>query len=155
QRRSTTEKIELIEHAGRNLREAFQALSGEALHKNNQSFLVLAQASLQEQQKTAANDLEKRQSAIDGLITPIRQSLEKVEAKLQEVEKERVEANASLGEQLKSLASTQQNLHSETANLVKALRAPNVRGRWGEIQLKRVVEMAGMLDHCDFYEQVS
>jgi DNA recombination protein RmuC len=155
ERRSSTEKLGLLEQATVQLREAFQALSAEALRKNNQSFLELAKASLQEHHTAATHDLEKRQTVIDGLVKPIRDSLEKVETKLQEVEKERVETNAALGEQLKLLATTQQNLHAETANLVKALRAPTVRGRWGEIQLKRVVEMAGMLGHCDFFEQQS
>lgn len=155
ERRATAEKLQLLEQAEKKLREAFQALSADALHKNTQSFLELAKSSLQDQQKTAANELEKRQTAIDGLVKPIAESLQKVEAKLLEVEKERAQSNATLTEQLKTLASTQQNLQGETAKLVKALRAPTVRGRWGEIQLRRVVEMAGMLEHCDFFEQVS
>src|SRR5207244_6827766 len=116
----------------------FQALAADARDKRNQSFVGHAKSSLREQQKTATHELEKRQTAIDGVVKPIAESLQKVEAKLLEVEKERTQANATLGEQLKALASTQQNLQSETANLVKALRAPTVRGRWGEIQLRRV-----------------
>jgi DNA recombination protein RmuC len=155
ERRSTAEKLHVLAQAERSLREAFQALSAEALKSNNQSFLELAKTALQEHQKTAAHDLEKRQTAIDGLVKPIAESLQKVEAKLLEVENERTHANATLTERLTNLATTQQSLYSETANLVKALRAPTVRGRWGEIQLRRVVEIAGMLEHCDFFEQVS
>jgi DNA recombination protein RmuC len=153
ERAATGEKLALLNEAERNLREAFQALSAEALRSNNQSFLDLAKTALGEFQKTAVTDLEGRQKAIDDLVKPIRESLSKVDARLYEVEKERVGAYTSLSEQVKSLALTQQQLQQETGNLVKALRAPTVRGRWGEIQLKRVVELAGMLDHCDFYEQ--
>jgi DNA recombination protein RmuC len=98
ERRSNSEKLELLDQAEQKLREAFQALSAEALDKNNQSFLRLARTSLQEYQTTAVNELEKRQGAFDGLVKPIRESLEKVEAKLHEVEKERVESNATLFE---------------------------------------------------------
>ncbi len=153
ERRSAGEKLELLQQAEARLREAFDAMSAEALRKNNQSFLQLAKSSLGEFQQSAAGDLEKRQQAIAEIVRPIRESLDKVDTKLQDVEKARVEAYASLGEQVKSLGVTQQVLQSETSNLVKALRAPAVRGRWGEIQLRRVVEMAGMLEHCDFFEQ--
>ncbi len=153
ERKSAAEKLALLQEAEAKLREAFEALSAEALRRNNQSFLELAKTSLGEFQKTATGDLEKRQQAISELVKPIRESLEKVDSKLQDVEKARIEAYAALGEQVRSLSATQQNLQSETANLVKALRTPSVRGRWGEIQLRRVVEMAGMVEHCDFHEQ--
>ena len=153
ERRISAEKLTLLNETERRLREAFQALSAEALRSNNQSFIDLAKASLGEFQKGAATDLEKRQKAVEELVKPIRESLQKVDAKLQEVEMQRLGAYATLTEQVKSLALTQQQLQAETGNLVKALRAPAVRGRWGEIQLRRVVELAGMLDHCDFFEQ--
>jgi DNA recombination protein RmuC len=155
ERRTGAEKLVLIGEAEAKLREAFQSLSAEALRQNNQSFLDLAKTSLGEFQRTATADLESRRQAIGELVKPVRESLDKVDCKLQAVERERIGAYASLSEQVRSLAETQQQLHSETTKLVRALRTPNVRGRWGEIQLKRVVELAGMLDHCDFFEQQS
>ncbi len=155
ERRTGDAKLEALQQAETQLRDAFQAMSAEALHKNNQSFLELAKSSLGEFQQGAKQDLDSRQKAIDRLVKPLQESLIKVDAKLGEVEKERHGHYAQLTEQLKNVAMVQQQLHSETTNLVKALRAPTVRGRWGEIQLKRVVELAGMLDHCDFVQQVS
>ena len=137
------------------LRETFSALSAEALRQNNESFLHLAQSRLGEFQQSATSELEKRQHAVDELVRPIHDALARVDGKLQEVEKDRIASYAGLIEQVKAMALTQQALHAETGNLVKALRAPQVRGRWGEIQLRRVVEMAGMLDYCDFAEQAS
>ena len=152
-RTAAGEKLALLDGAERKLREAFQTLSAEALRSNNQSFLDLARAALGEFHTAAVTDLEGRQRAIDEVVKPIRESLQKVDAKLQDVEKARVGAYAALSEQVRSLVVTQQQLQAETGNLVKALRTPVIRGRWGEIQLKRVVELAGMLEHCDFYEQ--
>jgi DNA recombination protein RmuC len=153
ERRSAAEKIALLAQAEIRLREAFAALSAEALRQNNQSFLELAQAQLGEFRQGAVGDLEARRKAVEELVRPIRDSLDRVDGKLLEVEKERVGAYAALLEQVKMMAQSQQQLQSETTNLVRALRAPNVRGRWGEMQLRRVVEMAGMLNYCDFDEQ--
>jgi len=153
ERRSGAEKLALVVGAEAKLREAFQTLSAEALRQNNQSFLDLAKTSLGEFQRTAVADLDSRRQAIGELVKPVRESLDKVDSKLAAVERERLGAYASLTEQVRSLAETQHQLHGETAKLVRALRTPHVRGRWGEIQLKRVVELAGMLDHCDFFEQ--
>jgi DNA recombination protein RmuC len=134
-------------------RDAFQALAAEALRQNNQSFLDLARTSLGEFQRGATAELESRQKAMDELVEPINQALQSMDGKLQEIEKERHGHYARLTEQLKAVGAAHEKLHTETANLVKALRTPSVRGRWGEIQLKRVVEMAGMLEYCDFTEQ--
>ena len=155
QERLAEEKLSLLSDARERLKEAFQALSAEALRSNNQSFLDLAKASLETFQEGARGDLDTRRQAIDALIAPMRDSLRSVDTRIVELEKARSAADATLAEQLRSLTDTQTRLQAETANLVKALRAPSVRGRWGEIQLKRVVEIAGMLDHCDFVEQES
>lgn len=155
ERKSASEKLALVEDAQQKLANAFKALSTDALKSNNQSFLDLAQSTLQRFQQGAQQDLEARQKAIDNVVKPLQESLDKVSGKIGEIEKERTASYSTLTEQVRSLATTQVQLQNETANLVKALRAPQVRGRWGEIQLKRVVEMAGMLDHCDFFQQES
>lgn len=133
--------------------ESFKALSADALKSNNQSFLDLATQSLQKFQEGAKNDLDKRQTAIDTLVKPIQENLQKVDASINELEKNRISAFSALDQHLRSLNSSQQSLISQTSDLVRALRTPNVRGRWGEIQLKRVVEIAGMIEYCDFVQQ--
>ncbi len=157
ERRAGAEKVaelrQIAAQAERTLREAFESLSSEALRRNNQSFLELAKETLASYQEQATGELERRKQAIDALVQPVRETLDRFDAKIQDVEKARLEAYSSLREQVVALGATQQTLHAETSNLVKALRAPNVRGRWGEIQLRRVVELAGMLEHCDFSEQ--
>src|SRR5579862_5059681 len=153
ERKTNTEKIELVTRAGEDLRHAFQALASDALKSNNLSFLTLAKESLQRVQSEARGDLEARQKAVAELISPVRESLGKVDAQIQQMEIARGDAYGELRAQVQSLISTQRELQSQTGNLVKALRTPNVRGRWGEIQLRRVVEIAGMLSYCDFAEQ--
>jgi len=141
--------------ASAELRPAFQALAADALRNNNESFLQLARTRLETYQAEAKGDLEARQQAVEVLVSPIRESLSKVDAQIQRIENDRSNAYGTLTAQVQSLISTQEQLRGETGNLVKALRTPTVRGRWGEIQLKRVVEIAGMLNYCDFEEQVS
>ncbi|MEO0350580.1 MAG: DNA recombination protein RmuC [Cyanobacteria bacterium P01_A01_bin.15] len=135
--------------------DAFKVLSAEALQTNNAAFLDLAQAKLGQFQTQSQSDLQQRQQAIDSLVQPLRFSLSKVETYLQDLERDRLSTYSQLSEQITQLATGQLRLQTETANLTKALRAPNVRGRWGEIQLKRVVEIAGMVEHCDFTQQVA
>jgi DNA recombination protein RmuC len=155
ERQSAAEKLDLINRATDELREAFQALASDALKSNNQSFLQLAKSSLEKFQSEAKGDLEARQKAVETLVAPIKESLNKVDSQIQQIEKERSQAYGTLTEQVQSLIGTQKALQAETGNLVKALRTPSVRGRWGEIQLKRVVEIAGMEAYCDFDEQVT
>ncbi len=155
ERRAAADKLALLEDAKTRLADAFQALSSEALKSNNQAFLELAKENLEKFQETAKGDMAQRQQAIDEMVKPMRESLEKVNLQIQAVEKERVSAYTGISEQVKSLLTSQDKLNRETGRLVTALRAPQVRGRWGEIQLRRVVELAGMLKHCDFVEQQS
>ncbi len=155
ERESAREKLALLEEARTRLTETFQALSAEALRGNNQAFLALARANLEQFQTAARGDLERRQQAVAQLVQPVRDTLEKFDAQVRALETARAAAYEGLQQQVRGLLEVQARLRDETANLSRALRAPSVRGRWGEIQLKRVVEMAGMLDHCDFQEQQS
>jgi DNA recombination protein RmuC len=139
----TAETVALVEKTERDLTSRFDALAADALRKNNESFLELASVKL-----------GQKEQAVEHLVAPLKESLQKVDGKLQELEVARKGAYSSLAEQVRMLTETQKELRSETGNLVSALRdRPNVRGRWGEIQLRRVVEMAGMLEHCDFETQ--
>jgi DNA recombination protein RmuC len=150
ERKAGAEKLIVLKDAEVKLRDAFAALSSDALRQNNQSFLDLAKASLAEFQQTAKLDLDGRQRAIEDLVQPLKESLTKVDGKLAEVEQNRVGTQSALTEQLRSLHQAQHSLQVETGRLVQALRSPNVRGQWGELQLRRVVEAAGMLEYCDF-----
>ena len=149
------EQKQLVEQSRQQLLESFQALSNDALTKNNQAFLNLARVSFETLQAKAEGELSQRQQAIDGLVKPLHDSLQRYDEQMRLLEQSRQSAYGGLDQHLKSLAESHQRLQQETGNLVKALRAPTVRGQWGEITLKRVAELAGMVDHCDFFEQES
>lgn len=156
EREAATEKLKLLDEAREKLADAFKGLSADALSRNNESFLKLARENLERFQHQAKDDLTARHKAIEQLTGPIRERLEKFDTKLDGLEQARTSAYSALNQQVNDLLQTHlPRLHRETADLVKALRQPQARGRWGELQLKRVVEMAGMLEHCDFEEQVS
>jgi len=149
------EKLGVLNQAQEQLASAFRALSAQALQANNQAFLELAAQTLGKFQQGAQGELEKRQQAIHELVAPVKLSLDKLDGRLQDIEKTREGAYQALTTQVRSLAEGQGDLRRETSNLVRALRQPVARGRWGELQLRRVVEMAGMLEHCDFIEQIT
>lgn len=153
QRDRFEEREELLKKSGEELSNAFKALSAEALKSNREDFLALAQRELEKKQIEARGELEKREQAVKNLVEPIGKSLDEVRKQIQEVEKERKESSGGLTAQLKRFSEDQEKLRTETRQLVTALRKPSVRGQWGEMQLKRVVEMAGMLNHCDFETQ--
>lgn len=156
EQRLSMEKLAVLERAREQLGDTFKTISNEALRASNESFLRLAQENLGRFQEGAKAELKAREQAIDTLTKPIRERLEKFDGKLDEMEKARIGAYRALDTQLRALVDTHlPQLHRETADLVKALRQPQARGRWGEVQLRRVVELAGMLEHCDFEEQVS
>ena len=155
QQQAIADQRELLAQAEARLTDTFKSLAAQTLQANNQQFIDLAKVQFEGMHSQSAGELAKRELAIAALVEPVRESLERVHLKIGEVEKDRVGAYSSLLNQVDVLAKGQTELRRETTNLVGALRRPNVRGRWGELQLKRVVEMAGMLDHVDFYEQES
>lgn len=148
-------RLEELRLAQERLAETFKALSGDALARNNEAFLRLARAELERASTGAKADLEQRQQAIVSLVAPIREGLSRYDQKLAEIEQERTRTFGALTQRLEQVMLASDSLKGETQKLVQALRAPAVRGRWGEVQLRRVVELAGMLEHCDFTVQES
>jgi DNA recombination protein RmuC len=155
ERRLAEQRAAAFDETRLQLTGEFARLSAHALQQNNEQFLQLADVKLSETRQAAEGELAKRQEAIEQLLRPIGDQLGKYEAGMQRLEVERQRAYTSLTEQMKHLSTSHDQLHKETRNLVTALRSPQTRGRWGELQLRRVVEMAGMLEHCDFEEQVT
>lgn len=145
----------LLDDAQKNLTDTFRSLSGQALQSNNQAFLQLATQSLETVLADAKGDLGQRQEAIKGLVKPLEDALNQYQQNVHQLEQHRAQAYGELKQQIDSLALTEKNLQKEAENLVSALRLPQVRGRWGEMTLKRVVELSGMAEHCDFVEQQS
>ncbi|MBL4762348.1 MAG: DNA recombination protein RmuC [Gammaproteobacteria bacterium] len=149
------QKLEHIENEQRQLSDQFSSLASAALKNNNENFLKLAEQNLKQFHIQADADLNKREKSIENMIKPIRDALDKTEKQIQSVEKDRQEAYGSLKTYIHTMSDTQKQLQAETRNLVQALRRPEVRGQWGEMTLKRLAELAGMVEHCDFEEQVS
>lgn len=142
-----------LQQAQEQLHQQFTRLSQEALRHNTDNFLKLANEKFQQLQQMSVSELSKKEQSVENLVKPIREALEKTEKQLHEMEKHSRETHGSLSRHLETMAQTQQLLQSETRNLVQALRRPEVRGQWGEMTLKRLAELAGMVEHCDFYEQ--
>jgi len=153
--RQEADRLSLLEQSESRLREAFDSLAGETLRSNSELFLRLAREALGRDQAIAQSSLMERETAIAQLIEPIRSALQKTEAQVEALERDRRDAFASLRTQIETLSQGQNQLQRETRNLVTALRRPEVRGRWGELTLRRLVELAGMSEHCDFTEQLS
>ena len=147
------ERLKAYQEAEVRLRESFQALSAEALGANNQAFLHLAETRLQQSRTEATADIDARKKAIEELLAPMAKTLDQVDREIKDSERRRSKDGAELIERLRTLDTAGQDLRSQTARLVDALKRPGVRGRWGELQVKAVVELAGMLDRCDFEEQ--
>lgn len=148
-------QAELIGRSRTELTDTFKALASDIMRNNNQAFLSLANESFATLQRQSEHEQDKRNQSIQALFKPVQETLTKVDQQIRQVEKDRIESASALNEQLKHLTGAQLRLQSETATLSQALRNPTVRGRWGEIQLKRVVELAGMQEYCDYYEQKS
>ncbi len=153
ERRGGQQLEKMLEESRERLANTFNNLSREQLKHNTDQFLNLAREKLGQFQTGASADLKERQKAVEELVKPIREALEKSESHLREVEKERKQSYGSIENHLRHMTETQRQLQSETSRLVKALRRPEVRGQWGQLSLRRLAELAGMVDHCDFYEE--
>ena len=155
ERTAHQEKLESLQEARKQLSDTFSALSSQALKHNSEEFLRLANENLKHFQTKANSDFEQREKSIENMVKPIREALEKTEQQIQGIEKERKQAYGALHLHLENMARTQEALQDQTRQLVTAFRRPEVRGQWGEMTLKRLAELAGMVEHCDFFEQES
>lgn len=153
QTRLETEREQALKIATEQLGRTFGRLAQEQFQSHSETFLKLAKENLGTHQERAKGELAAREQAIEGLVKPIREAIQRTEAQLQELDKARRETHGSIKAQLEAMATSQQALSAETRNLVNALRRPEVRGQWGELTLKRLVELAGMVEHCDFVTQ--
>ncbi|MGM0594717.1 MAG: DNA recombination protein RmuC [Pseudomonadota bacterium] len=153
EQRNAEAKQQAFEESRRQLSDSFNALAAEALKHNSGEFLKLARENFVQLQQQSQHDLAQKEKAVENLVKPIRETLERTERQMREMEKDRQSAYGSLTKHLESMNETQHILQTETRNLVQALRRPEVRGQWGEMTLKRLAELAGMVEHCDFYEQ--
>lgn len=155
ERNTSKEKFQALEQARDQMATTFSSLSSQALKHNNEEFLKLANENLKQFQNNAKHDLSEKEKAIETLIKPIKEALVKSEQQMHSIEKDRKHAYGALQQHLETMTLNQSALQNETRNLVQALRRPEVRGQWGEMTLKRLAELAGMVEHCDFYTQES
>jgi DNA recombination protein RmuC len=155
ERSLSAERLATLTDAQERLSSSFKALSAEALQSSMSQLTELARAQLQAVQTEARGDLDKRQQAVEQLVAPLKEQLGRVDSQLLRLDQERRESRGQMSAQLRTLAETSERLRTETSALVTALRKPNARGQWGQMQLRNVVESAGMLKHCDFVEQHS
>jgi len=153
ERKATDVQYQSMQQMNKQLKDSFNALASEALQSNNSQFLRLAKENLEQFHIKAEGELEKREKAVENLVKPIREALDKTESQVRKMENERMQAHGALTRHLETMAESHRLLQNETRNLVQALRRPEVRGQWGELTLKRLVELAGMVEHCDFTEQ--
>ena len=153
--KAADDKLKLLEEARDSLKDSFKALSADALSKNNESFIKLAEENLKKHQQSAKDDLEKRQQAITKTVEPVSQTLKAFSDRVNKIEERRIESEGGIKKELQKLSEMHLRLDQSTSSLVQALRAPQVRGQWGEMHLRRTVEMAGMINYCDFEEQSS
>ncbi|MEC7224746.1 MAG: DNA recombination protein RmuC [Verrucomicrobiota bacterium] len=153
--KAADDKLKILEEARDSLKDSFKALSADALSKNNESFIKLAEENLKKHQQSAKDDLEKRQQAITKTVEPVSQTLKAFSDRVNKIEERRIESEGGIKKELQKLSEMHLRLDQSTSSLVQALRAPQVRGQWGEMHLRRTVEMAGMINYCDFEEQSS
>lgn len=153
ERQNQQQLDDVLAQTRQQLANTFNQLSDEALSRNNNQFLKLAEENLKRFQSEAKSDLGAKEKAIEGMLKPINEALENTRKQIHEIEKERKETYGSLNSTIAQMTQNQQQLQQETQNLVQALRRPEVRGQWGEMTLRRLAELSGMVAHCDFYEQ--
>ncbi len=152
-KREVNTSKQLLQDAQGQFGSLFKSMADDALKQNNNEFLKLAQEKLKQHQIAAAGELKQREQAVENLIKPIKEVMERTDMQIRDMERERQNAYGSLTKHLEQIAESHKNLQAETRNLVQALRRPEVRGQWGEMSLKRLAELAGMVEHCDFIEQ--
>lgn len=153
EQRSSEERQKSMEQAEQHFKLLFQSLSSEALEHNNKQFLSVAETEIAKWRISAQSDLDKRKQSVEDMLVPFKDTLIKLDVEMRKYENERKSERDVFKEQVRALTDSEKQLKTETANLVQALKNPQSRGRWGEMQLKRIVELAGMLNYCDFYEQ--
>ncbi len=155
ERRATEEKLRAFENARSQLEDSFKALAGDIMKSSSSEFLKLAETRFKALHEQSSHEFEKREKAVENLVRPIRETLDKTDQQIRKMEEDRQKSFGALNQHLEFMKAAHDQLQSETRNLVKALKRPEVRGQWGELTLKRLAELAGMVEHCDFEQQHS